>query len=712
MPGAGGFLRKHPSSETVRVEPDANRSPIASPSASSGPRRPQGIVGAMNGGPEARDMEASALGIRGRAKSAGSLHPENRIISDEEEIPDMPRIPDFSQRSIHVPMRTSSRYDQRSFPQSPSSPTSVDKSSRRDSNTSSVETYDTGATSTLPALQTKGPPDEADTLEPLLEDDPRSYNLVAPAEGAYTPYSLETRSEQLFSREHLEIIFSDPSLLLKFTSFLKTYRPRSVPILIYYLDATKALRAIQYANAVAEALDPISGHEFTSNPARATQNSVLEDKAKRAFEVLVHNDLQAYITHIYTQVVSVSISRRITGTLASHLKEASEGLAEVFVLTDPSRPDNPIVFASEEFHRTTQYGMNNVIGRNCRFLQGPKTNLDTTKRLREACETGREHCEVFLNYRRDGSPFMNLLMIAPLCDSQGRIRYFIGAQVDVSGIVKDCTDLESFRRLVAKHEGTSDEDEDHQKREQPIKRDEFQGLSEMFNMQELDTVRRWGGRMHKDTQEEEAEGNWHKPRLLLSEPSPDLSKGNPLGGRVSGKLGGVYQHYLLVRPYPSLRVLFASPSLRVPGILQSPFMNKIGGSSRVQDELIQALADGRGVTAKVRWVTRDGEEGRNRWIHCTPLLGSNSQIGVWMVVVVDEERDVPRRWRQPPPVHPEFGRKYPTQGGYGQQRGPLSGTSSQRYDSLEGDAQQQGSYSAGITPSNRSVSPQPEVRIE
>jgi len=54
--------------------------------------------------------------------------------------------------------------------------------------------------------------------------------------------------------------------------------------------------------------------------------------------------------------------------------------------------------------------------------------------------------------RRDGSPFMNLLMCAPLCDSRGTIRYFIGAQVDVSGLVKECSDMESFRRLVNKSE--------------------------------------------------------------------------------------------------------------------------------------------------------------------------------------------------------------------------------------------------------------------
>lgn len=117
------------------------------------------------------------------------------------------------------------------------------------------------------------------------------------------------------------------------------------------------------------------------------------------------------------------------------------------------------------------------------------------------------------------------------------------------------------------------------------------------------------------------------------------------------------EQYLLVRPYPSLRILFASPAQRVPGILQSPFLDRIGGSPRVREELTAALADGRGVTAKVRWLTRSQEEGRGRWIHCTPLIGINGQIGVWMVVIVDDEEVVaPRNWRSAPPVPPSIAR--------------------------------------------------------
>ena len=141
---------------------------------------------------------------------------------------------------------------------------------------------------------------------------------------------------------------------------------------------------------------------------------------------------------------------------------------------------------------------------------------------------------------------MNLLMIAPLCDSRGKVRYHIGAQVDVSGLVKDCTDLESLQRLVIK-----EQDQQHSANEtnddiQSEKRDEFQELSEMLNMGELETVRKFGGRMHREYQEDESDSQrntvMHRPRILLEEPSADPSQGYVLGRSTSGRLKGVYQN--------------------------------------------------------------------------------------------------------------------------------------------------------------------------
>ena len=73
--------------------------------------------------------------------------------------------------------------------------------------------------------------------------------------------------------------------------------------------------------------------------------------------------------------------------------------------------------------------------------------------------------------------------------------------------------------------------------------------------------------------------------------------------------------------------------------MQAPIIDKIGGSPEVREELTQALAQGRSVTAKVRWVMKPGDRGRNRWIAFTPLVGSHDQIGVWIAILVDEESE-------------------------------------------------------------------------
>lgn len=204
----------------------------------------------------------------------------------------------------------------------------------------------------LPRLQAQGTLTQVDqaSYKPIDEDDPASYDLVAPGQledAQKRSWNLEKQSQALFSKEHLQIIFGDPGFLLKFTSFLGLHRPQSVPILVHYLDSLKALRALHYSNAILEGLDEVPGLDFTNGVVEPTVNTVLLKRATDAFDYLVREELPAYITHEYIQVVTASISARISGMLAPHLREASEGLAEVFCLTDPSRPDNPIVFASE-----------------------------------------------------------------------------------------------------------------------------------------------------------------------------------------------------------------------------------------------------------------------------------------------------------------------------------------------------------------------------
>ena len=93
--------------------------------------------------------------------------------------------------------------------------------------------------------------------------------------------------------------------------------------------------------------------------------------------------------------------------------------------------------------------------------------------------------------------------------------------------------------------------------------------------------------------------------------------------------------------------MFASPDLRIAGILQSPLLSRIGGSTRVRRDLAHALEVGRKVTAKVQWMSKTATTSQARWIHCTPLLGVNDTIGVWMVILVDDEGDRDEECEQP-----------------------------------------------------------------
>lgn len=102
------------------------------------------------------------------------------------------------------------------------------------------------------------------------------------------------------------------------------------------------------------------------------------------------------------------------------------------VVTDPRAPDNPIVAINEAFVLLTGYAAADVIGRNCRFLASSSTEQAGTAILRDAIEKQRPALTELLNYRRDGTPFRNAVMIAPLYDAEGRLKYFVGSQMEVS----------------------------------------------------------------------------------------------------------------------------------------------------------------------------------------------------------------------------------------------------------------------------------------
>ena len=113
---------------------------------------------------------------------------------------------------------------------------------------------------------------------------------------------------------------------------------------------------------------------------------------------------------------------------------ASIGLSPLATLvTNPRLPDNPIVCVNAAFCELTGYEEGEILGRNCRFLQGAGSEPDQRALLREAIANGRPSLTVLTNYRKDGSAFRNAVMVAPLIGADGTVEYFIGSQMDVSG---------------------------------------------------------------------------------------------------------------------------------------------------------------------------------------------------------------------------------------------------------------------------------------
>lgn len=101
------------------------------------------------------------------------------------------------------------------------------------------------------------------------------------------------------------------------------------------------------------------------------------------------------------------------------------------IVTDNRLDDNPIVEANRAFEVLTGYRLDEIVGKNCRFLSGSGTDPEARAALRFAVEHGRPAIVELMNYRKDGSPFRNAVMLAPVLDTRGDVVMFIGSQMEV-----------------------------------------------------------------------------------------------------------------------------------------------------------------------------------------------------------------------------------------------------------------------------------------
>jgi diguanylate cyclase (GGDEF)-like protein/PAS domain S-box-containing protein len=120
---------------------------------------------------------------------------------------------------------------------------------------------------------------------------------------------------------------------------------------------------------------------------------------------------------------------------ANELMAAIESTSNGVVLVELSKSRQPITFVNPAFERMTGYQRAEIIGQNCRFLQGPETSKVETANLRKAIKERRHHTSRILNYRKDGSTFWNDLTISPIIADDGAQIGFVGIQNDVTAEV-------------------------------------------------------------------------------------------------------------------------------------------------------------------------------------------------------------------------------------------------------------------------------------
>jgi PAS domain S-box-containing protein len=117
------------------------------------------------------------------------------------------------------------------------------------------------------------------------------------------------------------------------------------------------------------------------------------------------------------------------------LMTALSGSQQNFAISDPTLPDNPIVYVSQGFLDLTGYTLDQVLGRNCRFLQGPGTDQSAVDVIRKGINEGLDTSVCLLNYKADGTPFWNQFFVAALRDAENNVVNYVGVQCEVSKAV-------------------------------------------------------------------------------------------------------------------------------------------------------------------------------------------------------------------------------------------------------------------------------------
>ncbi|MBW3586360.1 MAG: PAS domain S-box protein, partial [Cyanobacteria bacterium 0813] len=169
-----------------------------------------------------------------------------------------------------------------------------------------------------------------------------------------------------------------------------------------------------------------------AEPANTSESQVWGVLGVHTSEGRVFSQDDVYFVEAIANVLAAAIERIGSQERLQMMERAIESCSNGIAITDATVADNPIIYVNPSFERITGYRRDEVMGKNCRFLQGDDTGTPAAKQLRIAIEEGRESQVILRNFRKDGTPFWHELSIAPVYNSRRHLTHFIGVQTDIT----------------------------------------------------------------------------------------------------------------------------------------------------------------------------------------------------------------------------------------------------------------------------------------
>jgi len=141
--------------------------------------------------------------------------------------------------------------------------------------------------------------------------------------------------------------------------------------------------------------------------------------------------------------------KKDTGIIPHVVTQILDFCVNGVTLSDPDLPDNPIIYANKAFETISGYPKEEIIGLNCRFLQGDERDQPAIAELNQAIQEKKAVVVTLRNYRKNGELFYNRLTVSPLFDNEGRVLYFLGVQYDITQQVNTNTEIEGLNERLS-----------------------------------------------------------------------------------------------------------------------------------------------------------------------------------------------------------------------------------------------------------------------